>query len=53
MCLGTKFQLKETILIFWSDGAQKGCFRFKTEKVSIIIEFSTFKLVSVSNFSLN
>ena len=29
--LGTKFQLKLTILIFWSKFARKGCFRSKTE----------------------
>ena len=53
MCLGTKFQLKVTILIFWTNGAQRRCFRSKTEEVDIITEFRTLKLVSVSNFGLN
>ena len=29
--MGTKFQLRLTILIFWAKFAQKGCFRSKTE----------------------
>ena len=47
--LGTKFQLKLTILIFWTKFAQKRCFRSKTEKVNIAIEFYIFKLVYVTN----
>ena len=31
--LGTKFQLKLTILIFWNKFIQKGYFRSKTEKI--------------------
>ena len=47
--LGTKFQLKLEILIFWSKFAQKGYFCSKTTKVRICI----FKLALVPNFSLN
>ena len=51
--LGTKFQLKLTILIFWTKFAQKGYFQSKTEKVNSTTEFCIFKLVLVPNFSLN
>ena len=51
--LGTKFQLKLTILIFWTKLAQKVYFRFKTEKVNTTFEFWIFELVLVPNFSLN
>ena len=37
--LGTKFQLKLIILIFWTKFAQKEYFRSKTEKVNITIQF--------------
>ena len=37
--LGTKFQLKLTILSFWSKFAQKGYFQLNMEEVSITIEF--------------
>ena len=43
--LGTKFQLKLTILIFWTKFAQNGYFRSKTEKVNTTIEFCIFDLV--------
>ena len=43
--LGTEFQRKLTILIFWTKFAQKKNFRLKTEKVNIIIEFYIFKLM--------
>ena len=33
--LGTQFQLKLTILIFWTKFARKGYFRPKTEKLNI------------------
>ena len=33
--------------------AEKGCFRSKTEKVNITMEFCIFELVSVPNFSLH
>ena len=42
--LGTKFQLKLTVLIFWTKFAQK---------VNIMIEFCIFEIVYVPNFSLN
>ena len=37
--LATKFQLKFTILSFWTKFTQKGYFQFKTEKVNITIQF--------------
>ena len=37
--VGTKFQLKLIILIFWTKFAQKGYFHSKTKKVINIIEF--------------
>ena len=49
----TKFQLKLTILIFWTKFAQKGIPGKKTEKVNITIEYRLFKLVLVPNFSSN
>ena len=51
--LGTKFQLKLTISIFWTNFAQKGCFQSKTENVNTTIAFCVFELVYVPNFSLN
>ena len=51
--LAIKFQLKLTILIFWTKFAQKGCFPSKTEKVNCTTEFSMFDLVSEPNFRLN
>ena len=51
--LFTKFQLKLTILIFWTKFVQKGYFQSKTEKVNITIKFCIFKLVQVPNFSLH
>ena len=41
---GTKFNFKETILIFCMKFAQIGCFQSKTENVNITIEFCIFKL---------
>ena len=43
--LGTKFQLKLTILIFWTKFAQKGFFRSKAEEVKVTIEFYMFEIV--------
>ena len=43
--LGTKFQLKLTVFIFWIKFAQKGFFPSKTEKVKATIEFCIFELV--------
>ena len=51
--LATKFQLKLTILIFWTKFLEKGYFRSKTEKVNTTIEFCIFELVWVPNFSLS
>ena len=51
--LGTKFQLKLKILIFWISFTQKRKFRLETKKVNIIIEFCISNLVYVPNFSLN
>ena len=43
--LGTKFQNKLTILIFWTKFARKGYSHSKTEKVNITSKFCIFKLV--------
>ena len=51
MSVGTKFQLKQTILIFWTKYTQQG--HSNTEKVNITIEFSMFELIYVSNFTFN
>ena len=51
--LSNKFQLKLTILTFWTKFLQNGCFRSKTEKVNNAIEFFIFELVQVTHFSLN
>ena len=51
--LGTRFHLKQTFLNFWTNFAQKGCFRSKTVEVDITVEFYIFKLVLVPSFSLN
>ena len=42
--LGTKFQLKLTILIFWTKFFLKRYFRPKTEKMSSTTEFCIFEL---------
>ena len=52
ICLGTKFQFKLAILIFWTKFAQKGYFQSKTEKINIAIEIWIFELVKVKHFSL-
>ena len=51
--LGTKCQLKLTILIFWTKISQKGCSRSKVENVNTTIEFCIFELVQITNFSWN
>ena len=51
MIVGTKFQLKRTILIFWTKFSEKECFRPKTENVNTTIEFYIFE--SVYNHSQN
>ena len=50
--VGTKFQLKVRILIFWTKFAQKEYFHSKIKKNNSIIEFCIFELVSVPNFSI-
>ena len=47
--LGTNFQLKLAILIFWTKFAQKPCYRSKKEKLYTTIEFYIFKLSSNIN----
>ena len=42
--LGTKFQLKLTILTFWTKFTQKGYFWSKTKKVTNTTEFCIFEL---------
>ena len=44
---------KVTVLIFWTKFIQKRYFRPKTEKLNTAIEFWTFELVEVENFSWN
>ena len=51
--LGTKFRLKQTILIIWTKFFQKGYFQSKAEKLNITIEFCIFELVQVPNFKIN
>ena len=53
LIIGTKFELNLAIFIFSTKFAQKGYFCSKTPKVSTNIEFCTFELVLVQNFSLN
>ena len=47
--LGTKFQLKLTILSIWTRLTRKGYFKSKKKKIKIAI----LELVSVLHFSLN
>ena len=42
--IDAKFQLKLTILNFWTTFTQKGYFRLETEKVDFTIEFFRFEL---------
>ena len=52
--LSTNFQLKLTIVIFWTKFSLKsGYFQSKTDKIDATIEFFIFELVFVSNFTLN
>ena len=51
--LSNKFQLKLTILSFWTKYTQKRYFRSKAKEVSISIEFCISELGQVPNFSLN
>ena len=43
--LGTKFQLKLTILILWTKLTQKGYFQSKENKMKITIKLYIFELV--------
>ena len=43
--VGTEFQRKMTLLIFWSKFAQKGYFCSKTEKANITIKFCILELI--------
>ena len=49
----TKFQLKQTVLIFETKFTCKGYFRCKISKVNIIIEFNIFEIVYIPNFTSN
>ena len=49
--LCSKFQLKLTILIFWTKLPIKWWFPFKTKKVNTAIGFCTFDIGFVLNFS--
>ena len=51
--LGTKFQLKLTILVFWTKFAQKEYLQSKIEKINITTEVWILELVEVPSFSLN
>ena len=53
MSISTKFQLKMTILTFWTKFAQKWYSQPKTEKVNATIKLCIFELVKVPNSSLN
>ena len=50
--LDVKFQLKLTILSFWTKFVQKRYFRSKTEEVNITVEFCIFELGLMPFFSL-
>ena len=51
--VGTKFQLKLTILDFWTNFNLKGYIRSKTETVKTTTEFSILAFAMIPNFSLN
>ena len=52
--LSTNFQLKLTLANFWTKFVKKGrYFQSKTDKIDVTIEYCIFKLVFVSNFTLN
>ena len=53
ICLGTKFQLKLTVLTFLTEVTQEKYFLLKMQKVNTSFEFCIFKLVCVPNFILN
>ena len=45
MIAGTKFQLKLTILNFWTKLTRKKYFQLEKEKIEITMEFYIFELV--------
>ena len=51
--LGAKFQLKLTILSFWTKFAQKRYFQSEIKKVNTAIEFCIFEFAQLPNFNLN
>ena len=51
--VSSKFQLQQTILIFWKKFSKKDTSGLNRKKNNIASEFFIFKLVEVSNFSLN
>ena len=51
--LGTKFQLKLTILNFWTKLTQNRYFHSKKEKKMKIIKFYISEIAYVQNFSFN
>ena len=52
--LSTTFQLRLTIVIFWTKFAKNGSyFQSKTDKIDTTIEFCIFRLVFVSIFTLS
>ena len=50
--LGTEFQFKQIILIFWNKFDHKGYFQSKASKMNLAIGFCIFELVYIPNFSL-
>ena len=53
LIVGSKFQVKQTILIFGKKIQKKDTSGQKLDKIDITIEFYMLKLVPVSNFILN
>ena len=53
LIVGSKFQVKQTILIFGKKFQKKDTSGQKLDKIDITIEFCMSKLVPVSNFILN
>ena len=51
--LDTNFQLKLTILIFFTKFTKNGYFQSKTDKIDTPLNSALFKLVLVANFSFN
>ena len=51
--LGSKFQLKLAVLIFWTRFAQKGYFWSKTAKVNTIIELCILELEYILRITIS